>query len=204
MISGRRCETAPTWKNRQELELLVPTWNLTSLIHLGLFFNFVEVSYTNVNNTIDKCISDCWMIPPFKQFKRFDLKWIEKVQKWMWGWVERQKEARRGGCRLSWDHLSSRRGEWGGVTRHPRLALLCLHMGGIATHQRGVGGVKSWIEVDIYGVSLLPWVSDIIQWDHPHILNSPYPTLTLGTLGFPVKYHPAIHPTVPHSTMDAS
>ena len=57
MISGRRCETAPTWKNRQELELLVLTWNLTSLIHLGLIFSILlkfqtHIFMTNVNNTI--------------------------------------------------------------------------------------------------------------------------------------------------------
>ena len=65
--------------------------------------------------------------------------------------MERQKEARRGGCRLSWDHLSSRRGGGGeggrGVTRHPRLALLCLHMGGC---KGGLGESK-------VGLRLLCW-----------------------------------------------
>ena len=52
----------------------------------------------------------------------------------MLGRVERQNKAERGGCSLSWDHLSSQRGRWEGV--QGRLeeshdtevsSLLCLH-----------------------------------------------------------------------------
>ena len=55
MISGRRCETAPTWKNRQELELLVPTWNQfhPSGIDFSILLKFqTHIFMTNVNNTI--------------------------------------------------------------------------------------------------------------------------------------------------------
>ena len=55
----------------------------------------------------------------------------------MLGRVERQNKAERGGCSLSWDHLSSQRGEWEGVqgrvgvTRHrsllPPLPAQCAH-----------------------------------------------------------------------------
>ena len=52
--------------------------------------------------------------------------------------MERQNKAERGGCSLSWDHLSSQRGEMGGgpgqaggVTRHrsllPPLPAQCAH-----------------------------------------------------------------------------
>ena len=39
--------------------------------------------------------------------------WIENVNLRIGRDVERQKEAQRGGCMLSWDHLSRRRGGGG-------------------------------------------------------------------------------------------
>ena len=57
--------------------------------------------------------------------------------------MERQKEAQRGGCMLSWDHLSRRRGEGGGGRgghTTPQTAL--------PAHKRGF---EKWLKRDKIG-----------------------------------------------------
>ena len=71
----------------------------------------------------------------------------------MLGRVERQNKAERGGCSLSWDHLSSQRGEWEGVqgrvgvTRHrsllPPLPAQCAHGRHLANYLLNKDGIQA-------------------------------------------------------------